>query len=240
MGVLFAAAALQMPAVIVIPHGTDPVKVARLKDLGGDVRVLGKDLRDSCMHCREIAQRERLAYVEDGEDAGLMVGAATLTMEIHEQQPETDALFVPVGGGNLIASVSLATACLRPQARVIGVQSEAAPAAFLSWQRREWVISDLCETFAGGLATRNPGQFAFSVYGPRVHDFVLVSEEDLRRGIVGMLEATGFVAEGAAAAPLAACRKYRGRWTCRNACFLFTGGNLSVETLADILLNSRQ
>ncbi|MBI2191762.1 MAG: pyridoxal-phosphate dependent enzyme [Planctomycetes bacterium] len=238
MGVLDAARRLQFPAVVVIPEGTDALKADRLRDLGGEVRTLGRDLREACAHCRELAARAGLAYVEDGEDAGLMVGAATVAAEILEQETRTDAVFVPVGGGNLIAAVCLAVGFLRPDTRVIGVQSEAAPAAFLSWQQRQWVVTDRCETFAGGLATRNPGRFAFSVYGPRISDFVLVSEQALRKAVAGMLRATGFVAEGAAAAPLAACRAYRGRWQCRNACFIFSGGNLAVETLRDILINS--
>jgi len=235
MGVTFAAQALGMKAAIVVPEGTDPAKLAGLRDLGADIRTFGKDLLESCEHCREVATDEGLVYVEDGEEPGLLAGAATLAMEALEQSPEIDAFFVPVGGGNLVAAVCRAVELIRPEVKVIGVQSESAPAAFLSWQKGEWSLSGECDTFAGGLATRYPGKFAFSVYGSRVDDFVLVSEDDLRDAVVGMLDATGFVAEGAAAAPLAACRKYPGRWDCRNACFLFTGGNLARETLTKIL-----
>jgi threonine dehydratase len=235
LGVTFAAQALGMRSVIVIPEGSDALKVAKLKDLGADVRVFGPDLLESCSNAREVARNEQLAYVEDGEDYGLMVGAATLAAEVLEERPEIDAIFVPVGGGNLAGAVCRAVELVRPAVRVIGVQSEAAPAAFLSWQKGEWTLSDRCDTFAGGLATRYPGRFAFSVYSPRLSDFVLVSEDDLRKAVVGMLDATGFVAEGAAAAPLAACRRYPGRWRCANACFLFTGGNLARQTLAEIL-----
>lgn len=237
LGITFAAQNLEMRAVIVIPEDTDSLKVARLKEINAEVRTMGKDIRESCEHCRGIAQKEGLAYVEDGEEPGLMIGAATLAMEVLEQKPDIDAIFVPVGGGNLIAAVCRTIELVSPEIRVIGVQSESAPAAFLSWQKKEYVVSDRCKTFAGGLATLNPGQFSFSVYGPRLDDFVLVSESDLKRAIVRILDATGFVAEGAAAAPLAACHKYPGRWNCKKACFIFSGGNLSRETLAEILMN---
>ena len=239
LGITFAAQALRMRAVIVIPEGTDAMKVNKLNALGAEVRTVGKDLLESCDHSREIAEREGLSFIEDGEAAGLMAGAATLTMELMEQHPNIEAVFVPVGGGNLIGSVCRAVELARPDVKVIGVQSEAAPAAFLSWEQKEWILSDFCETFAGGLATSYPGKFAYSVYVPRVDDFVLVSENDLKSAITGMLDATGFVAEGAAAAPLAACLKYPGRWKFGEACFLFTGGNLARETLADILTESQ-
>src|SRR5437016_4680025 len=140
-----------------------------------------------------------MTYVEDGDDAGLMAGAATILWEMLERQPELDTVLVPTGGGNLIAATLLAAERLRPELRIVGVQSSAAPGATRSWLDGE-VRSLPSTTEAGGLATEYPGGLSLKVMLRLLETIVLVTEEDLWRAVGAAFRATGYPIELAGAA----------------------------------------
>jgi threonine dehydratase len=128
-------------AVVVVPEGANPAKVAAIRDLGADLKIAGADLAEANTAARQIAADENLLYVEDGEDPDVMTGCATLALEIIEQFPDLDDLVLPTGGGNLLGAAGLVLGAIAPQVRLTAVQSEAAPAVQVSWQAGEprWV-----------------------------------------------------------------------------------------------------
>jgi threonine dehydratase len=233
-GIAYAGGLLGVPTVIAVPEGSPRIKTDNIQFLGGDLRVVGRLLSDAEHEARAIAAREGRLYIEDGDDPGLMAGAGTVAWEILDQLPDAGAIIVPVGGGNFVAGVALVAKRLRPDIRIIGVQSEAAPAVYRSWQGRQPVEAP-CTTFAGGLATSHPAALAFSVLKDIVDAMLLVSEDDLREGIVTALRTTGQVAEGAAAAGFAALKQLGGELAGRKTVLIFTGGNLPVEDLRTLL-----
>jgi threonine dehydratase len=212
-------------AVVVVPEGANPAKVDAIRRLGADLRVEGVDLADSNKAAQRIAAEEGLLYVEDGEDAAVMTGCATLALEILAQLPSLDDLVLPTGGGNLLGAASLVLSEAAPQVRLTAVQSEAAPSVAISWQAGEprWV--DRCETFAGGLATNYPGHFTFPYLMRQTHLVLTVSEEELIDAALVMLRATGHLPEGAGAAALAAILADPARYEGRTVVALLSGSN---------------
>src|SRR6185436_16468957 len=124
-----------------------------------------------------------------GNEPLLIAGVGTHTLEILEEQPATEVILVPVGGGSGAAGACIAAKALNPAVQVIGVQSDAAPAAYRSWRSRE-LLEDSMGTFAEGLATRTAFELPQRILWEFLDDFVLVSEEELRRAVLQMLEGT--------------------------------------------------
>lgn len=233
-GVALAGSHLGVPAVIVVPEGTPRLKSDNIELLGGELRVAGRDLAEAEAEARALAKATSRIFIEDGDDRGLMAGAGTIAWEILDQLPETDAIIVPVGGGNLIAGMALVAKLLRPDIRIIGVQSDAAPAVHESW-RQGRIVEAACATFAGGLATARPGRLAFSVLKDLVDMMVLVSEDDLRRAVLTTLAGTGQLAEGAGAAAFAALPALAADLAGRKVVLLLSGGNIPIEDLKALL-----
>src|SRR5205823_5598879 len=151
-GIAYAATLAGVASTVVAPEDAAAIKLDAMRMLGATVRVEGADLAESTRIAAELGAREGMTYVEDGDDGGLMAGAGTLAWELLEDLPAADVLVVPVGGGNLIAGVALVAKRLRPELRIVGVQSSAAQSVYRSWQEGR-VVEAPCETFAGGLAT---------------------------------------------------------------------------------------
>ena len=139
-----------------------------------------------------------------------------------------------MGSGNLLAALCLVAKRLNPNVRMIGVQSEAAASVVDSWKQGRIVGRD-AQTFAEGIATGVPGKLAFDVIKGQVDEMLVVTEGELRDGIVTALEGTGQVAEGAAAAAFAALTRYGASWSRQNVVLLLTGGNLPTHVLAALL-----
>jgi threonine dehydratase len=224
-GIAYGARLFNKKAVVVVPVGGNELKMAAIRDLGADLRVEGENLAESNEIAKRIADKEGLRYIEDGEDPDVMIGAATLGVEIVEQLPRFDALFAPVGGGNLIAACGLATKGLRPNSRLIGVQPEGAPAVYDSWKAGKPLHSGRCDTFAGGLATSYPGMFTFPYLMETVDDMTLVSDDAIAAAAVVMLAETGHLPEGAGAAGLAGLLAEPGRYAGQTVVVLLTGNN---------------
>ncbi len=232
-GLAYAGGKLGIPVTIVAPTTAAQVKVAAMRDLGADLRLEGADLAQATQVALTLAEHEGKVYLEDGEDPGLMAGAASLTWEILDDVTP-DVLLIPVGGGNLVASVAIVAHAVAPRCQVVGVQSDAAPSVYQSWQAGRLTYAP-CATFAGGLATDHPGALAFEVIRSQVDDLVTVTEDDLRRGIARLLDATGNVAEGAGAAAVAALERYGSRWAGKRVVALLSGGNIDMADLRAIL-----
>jgi threonine dehydratase len=233
-GVAYAASRIGVRSVVVVPTGCSPLKMAKIRGLGAELRISGGDIGEANAAARLAADAEGLLYVEDGEDPALMAGAATVGWEILEDLPEVDTIVVPVGGGNLIAGIALIAKRLKPSVRIIGVQSEAAPAVTRSFEAGH-LVELPSETFAGGLATPFPGQLAFRVIQDLVDDMCLVSEAELRREIRDSLVSRATLIEGAAAASFAGLRRYGGSWDSGCTVLIQTGANMSLPELEGVL-----
>ena len=232
-GVAYAAARLGLHSTVLVPETALADKVEAIRALGADVRVAGENLTEAQQQAEVLAERERAAYLEDGEDPLLMAGAAGMMVEILDQRPGGGTVIVPVGGGNLIAG-SLLAARDESAVAIIGVQSTAAPAVHDSWRAGQ-VVTRPCDTFAGGLATERPGALSLDVILRHLTAMGLVTEDDLFAAIaVGFREA-GILLEGAAAAPLALLERHGDEIVSDTVVVVASGSWISPAQLAEAL-----
>jgi threonine dehydratase len=208
------------------------VKVASIRGLGGEIVEHGREFDDAREHCEALAEEHGYRYVHSGNEPHLIAGVGTHTLETLERQPELDVLIVPIGGGSGAAGASIAAAAMRPDLQVIGVQSDAAPAAYRSW-REGGIAQAEMRTAAEGLATRIGFELPQRILRERLADFVLVSEDELRTATLHMLERTRNLIEPAGAAPLAAALKLD--LAEKKVGLIASGGNMTPDQLRDLL-----
>jgi threonine dehydratase len=234
--IAFGANLFGVRAIICVPEGANPVKVASIEGLGGEVVVHGRDFDDAREHCESLAAEHGYRYVHSGDEPHLIAGVATIALEALERQPELDVLIVPIGGGSGAAGACIVADELRPELEVIGVQSEAAPAAYRSWHEGE-IVEDEMRTAAEGLATRVGFELPQQILRERLDDFVLVSEDEIRGATLRMLETTRNLIEAAGAAPLAAALTLRVHLAGKRVGLVASGGNMSLDQLRALLVS---
>jgi len=232
--IAFAARLFGVPATICCPEQANPVKVASMRGLGAELVFHGRDFDDAREHCEALANSDGRRYIHSGNEPLLIAGVATQTLEILEQQSALDTIIVPIGGGSGAAGACIVAREVNPEIRVIGVQSDAAPAAYRSWRRRE-LVDDVMGTFAEGLATRSAFELPQQILWDLLDDFVLVSDDQIRVAQAQMIEITRNLVEAAGAAPLAAAQSMREELTGRRVALVCSGGNASREQLVDVL-----
>jgi threonine dehydratase len=228
--VAYAANLFGVRAVICVPEQANPVKVESMRALGAEVVFHGKDFDEAREHCEKQATEHGYRYIHSGNEPALLAGVATYALEILEARPDTEVIVVPVGGGSGAAGTCLTTKAIRPSIQVIGVQSEAAPAAYRSW-RAGALVEATNTTFAEGLATRTAFELPQQVMRDLLDDFVLVSEDALRSATRSMIEKTRNLVEPAGAAALAAVLSNPERFAGRTVAIVCSGGNISPAQL---------
>jgi len=235
--VAYAADLFGVRAVICMPERANPVKVESMRALGADVVFHGRDFDEAREHCEQLAVRDGYRYIHSGDEPDLIAGVATCALEILQDQPDTEAIVVPVGGGSGAAGACVAAKAVRPSVEVIGVQSQAAPAAYRSW-RAGTLVEDTTSTFAEGLATRTAFELPQQIMRDLLDDFLLVSEDALKAATRLMIEKTRNLVEPAGAAALAAVLGTPERFAGRTVAIVCSGGNISPAQLGELWLGA--
>lgn len=232
--VAYAARAFGVRATIVVPERANPMKVESIQNLGATVLFHGADFDAAREQCEKLAAQRGLRYIHSGNEPLLIAGVATHTLEILEDAPDLDTIIVPIGGGSGAAGACLVAKSINAKIQVIGVQSERAPAAYQSWRGRK-LVEDKMETFAEGLATRTAFALPQQILWEKLDDFILVSDDEIRRAIALYLEKAHTLAEAAGAAPLAAALKIADRLRGRKVALILSGGNITSAQLRECL-----
>jgi threonine dehydratase len=228
--VAYAARLFGVKAIIVVPENANPGKVAAMQGMGAEVIFHGATYDESKLHCETLAHAHGYRYIHSGNEPLLIAGVATEALEMLEDEPGLEVIIVPIGGGSGAAGVSIVARAINPHIQVIGVQSEASPAAYESWRQRRLVEAPN-RTFAEGLATGVAFELPQQIMQELLHDFILVSEEEIMHAIVWMIERAHTLAEGAGAASLAAAYRLRDTLDGKKVGLVCTGGNISLEHL---------
>jgi threonine dehydratase len=230
----YAGRLFDTSVTICVPEDANPLKVAAMRELGAEIVFHGRDFDDAREHCERLAERHGYRYVHSGNEPHLIAGVGTATLELLDEQPEIDAVIVPIGGGSGAAGACIAGKSTRPSLEVIGVQSAAAPAAYRSW-REHRIVEDRMETYAEGLATRVGFELPQRILQEQLDEFVLVSDDELRAAQLHMIEQTRDLVEAAGAASLAAALRLRERLAGKRVALICSGGNISLPQLRDLL-----
>jgi threonine dehydratase len=233
-GVAYHAKRLGIPTTIVMPRGTPFVKVRNTQAHGATVVIHGDSLAEAATHAQALRAEKNLVFVHPYDDEAIIAGQGTLGIEMLEAAPEIDTLVVPVGGGGMIAGVAIAAKHLRPDVRVIGVETQQYSA--MAQRLAGEAVSVGGETIAEGIAVRDIGVTPFAIAQKLVERVLTVSEESIERAIVMLLEIEKTVAEGAGAAGLAALIAHKEVFKGRKVAVVVCGGNIDTRLLASILL----
>jgi threonine dehydratase len=232
--IAFAARLFGVKAVICVPEQANPTKLASMRGLGAEIVAHGHDFDDAKAHSKELAATEGYRYIDSGDEPHLIAGVATSTLEILEQEPGIEMLFVPIGGGSGAAGACIVARAVDPSIRVVGVQSAQAPAAYLSWKERR-LVEDKCETIAEGLATRAPFELPQTILWELLDEFVLVSDDEIQDAQLRLIETTRNLVEAAGAAATAAALKVSDELAGKRVAVVLSGGNISRPQLQALL-----
>jgi threonine dehydratase len=232
--VAYAARLLGVRATIFLPIDPNPVKAARIRDLGAGLVESGADLSAAIDAAQDYATGAPAFFLHDASDPDVPVGTATIGAEIVDQVPAVDVIYVPMGDTALIRGVASAAKQRRPSIRIVGVVAERAPAYQLSWQRsratadtsdNDVVETATCDTIADGLAIRRPLAPNVAAIRELVDDVVMVSEEEMIAAIDLLYAREQVLAEPAGAAATAALLKKS--TAAQTSVVLVTGSNIA-------------
>jgi threonine dehydratase len=232
--VAYHAARLGVPAVIVMPKGSPNSKVKNTQVHGAEVVLEGDSLADAASHAFERAKRENLVFVHPYEDPLVMAGQGTIGLEMLAALPDLDLLVVPIGGGGLISGISTAVKAVKPELRIIGVESKTYPS--MQQRLRGEPVKVGGDTIAEGIAVKDVGEMPLAIIRDLVEDVVVVEEETIERAVVALIEIEKTVAEGAGAAGLAALLEHPQRFAGKRVGILVSGGNIDSRVLASVLM----
>jgi threonine dehydratase len=235
LGVAHAAQCLDIPqANLFVQANAAPAKIAKLRQYKVNLHLIGQLFDEAQVAALDFAEENGAAFVSAYDDVHVIAGQGTVGLEILQDQPDIDTLIVPVGGGGLIAGIATVAKSLNPAIRIIGVNPEASPSAFLS--KRDGYPYETYEnapTLAHGLAG-GFGRVPFMVGMMLIDEIVLVSEDELKHGIAALIDSDQVLVEASGVAGVAALLAGKVPNPGKCVCVL-TGGNIDSETLRGVL-----
>ena len=220
--------------LIGLPENANPVKVAAMRSLGAELIFHGENFDDAREHCELLAREEGYRYVHAVNEPLLIAGVGTASLEIIEDLPDVDIMMLPLGGGSGIAGACIVAKSVDPSIQVYAVQSDAAPAAYQSWKQGELVDAPM-ETFAEGIATTSGYELPQNIMADHLDDFLLVSDDDIRRAIGLLIEKAHTLAEPAGATALAGAVRHAELLKGKKVSITVSGANITADRLAEAL-----
>jgi threonine dehydratase len=236
-GVALAAQRRGIRARIVMPRTTPAIKVEAVRDLGGEIELVGDDYDAAYEHAMQLARDGDLTFIHPFDDPEVIAGQGTIAMEILRQHDERiDAIFVPIGGGGLIAGIACYVKALYPSIRIIGVEPDDAASMHASLLAGERVTLERVGIFADGVAVKRVGAETFRLAQQYVDEVVLVSTDETCAAIQDIFEDTRSIAEPAGALAVAGLKKWVAREGARGRTFvtLNCGANMNFDRLRHV------
>ena len=224
-------------AVVIVPETTPKAKVDKIRFYGAQAMLLGKNYDE--------AHRLGMAYIEEHgmtyidayyDDPKIYGGQGTIALEILEQNPQIDTIVVPIGGGGLSTGIAVYAKSVRPDIRIIGVQTEACPAMIRAFADdvfyEEYPVTGdtVCDALVGGV-----GKLAFEILRDYIDDIIEVKEASIRKAVKYMIKEEKFIVEGASASTVAAVMDNRDRVGGQNVALVMSGGNIDGELMVQLL-----
>ena len=235
-GVAFAARHFGIDATIVMPESTPLTKVMGVRELGAEVILNGANYDESYAYAVKYAQEHGRDFVHPFADEEVVAGQGTIMLEMLEEQPDLDAVVIPVGGGGLISGCAVAAKALSPEMEVIGIASAGAPAMKLSYDAKKPIDTTSVRTIADGIAVRDTSPVTLEYILRYVDQMNLVGEDEIASAILFLLERQKLTVEGAGAVGVAAVlHKHLDLPAGSRVGILLSGGNIDVTMLSLII-----
>jgi threonine dehydratase len=237
------ASRLGVVATVVMPEATPLVKVQATEGHGAKVVLFGAGYDEAAEHAAALAEESSAVYIHPFDDLEVMAGQGTIGLELWDQFPELDAVIVPVGGGGLIAGISSVLRHLKPEVRIIGVESRTFPGMRRALESEPSAAPSLApptalpggKTIADGIAVRRVGQLTRQVVREHVDQIELVDEEEIAEAILLLLERERTLAEGAGAVGLAALLHRDLGLSGKRVAVVISGGNIDVNLISRVI-----
>ena len=236
-GLAMAAQKLGVDATIVMPKTTPEVKVNNVRRYGGNVILHGDAFDAANAHAKELVEERGLTYVHPFDDPDVIAGQGTVAMELLRQESgPINAIFVPVGGGGLLAGVSAYVKYLRPDTKVIGVESSESASMHAALAAGERVTLDQVGIFADGVAVAQVGQYTFEVAQKYVDEVITVSIDEICAAVKDIYDDTRSICEPSGALAVAGMKKFVEREQCTDSTMIAisSGANVNFDRLRHI------
>ncbi len=234
-GVAFSATKLGMQSTIFMPIFTPPLKVLATKGYGANVVLTGDSFDDSFLASQEYSKQHDASYIHPFNDPLIIAGQGTIGLEIYEQQPDVDAVIVPIGGGGLIAGIAMAIKEMNPKVKVIGVNAAGAASMVASRNANEIVSLPSVSTIADGIAVKTPGSLTFDIIQKYVDDIVSVTDSEIAHAAYLLLQRGKLLAEPAGVTSVAAALFNKVDLKGKNVVPVVSGGNINMQLLEQII-----
>lgn len=236
-GVALAAQKLNIVALIVMPKTTPQIKVDAVRSYGAQIELHGNSYDDAYQHACQLARERDMTFVHPYDDPDVIAGQGTIAMEILRQyQGAINAIFVPVGGGGLIAGVAAYVKVLHPEIKIIGVEPDDAGCLYSALKAEERVVLDQVGIFADGVAVRQVGEEPFRIARRCVDEVILVSTDEICAAIKDIFDDTRSIAEPAGALAIAGLKKFLARESISEQTFVAidSGANMNFDRLRHV------
>ena len=236
-GVALAGKRLGVPALIVMPTTTPPIKVQTVRNLGARIILHSDSYDDAYTHARSLVKEKGMVFVHPFDDPDVIAGQGTVAMEVLRQHEDpVEAIFIPVGGGGLIGGMAAYIKRVRPEIRVIGVEPEDTPTLQRALKANRRVSLKQIGLFADGVAVRQIGKETFKLAQQYVDDVVLVTTDEICAAIKDIYDDTRSVAEPAGALGIAGIKKYlqKKRGKHGNLIAILSGANINFDRLRHV------
>ena len=237
-GVALAATKCGADATIYMPENAPQTKVDATRGYGAAVELVGKDFQETMSRAQSAVEGTDAEFVHAYDDTDIIAGQGTLGIEMYHDCPEVDTVVVPIGGGGLISGISTAIKHLAPETRVVGVQATGAETVHESLDKGIPVTLDEVDTIADGIATGGISETTLEIIQRNVDEVVTVSDTEIARAILMLLERAKQVVEGAGAASVAALLSDDLDVTGETVMPLLGGGNLDMTQLQTVLVHA--
>ena len=202
-GVAFASSLEKIPCTIVMPKNASPAKVAATRGYGAKVVLEGINYDESSSKAKEISKQTGATMIHAFDDPQVIAAQGVIGLEILEQLPDVDEVYLPIGGGGLAAGTLIAIKEKNPNIKIVGVQSESFPSMYESVKHGSLIESGGDKTIADGISVKMPGKLTFDIIKELIDEIVLVDDTEITKAMFLLMERMKFVVEPAGAASLA-------------------------------------
>ena len=237
-GVALAATKCGADSTIYMPENAPQTKIDATREYGATVELVGKDFQETMTHAKSTVEESDAEFVHAYDDTDIIAGQGTLGIEMYHDRPHADTVVVPIGGGGLISGISTAIKHLSPETRVVGVQATGAETVHESLDKGMPVTLDEVNTIADGIATGGISRTTLRIIQQNVDEVVTVTDTEIARAILLLLERAKQVVEGAGAAAVAAILSDELDVTDETVMPLLCGGNLDMTRLQTVLVHA--
>lgn len=224
-------------AKVIVPETTPQAKVDKIKYYGADVMLMGSGYDEAHAMGMSYIEENGMTYIDAYyDDPKIYGGQGTIAVEILDQNPDIDTIVVPIGGGGLITGIAVAAKAIKPDIRIIGVQTEACPAMIRAYEDNVFYEEypttgdTICDALVGGV-----GKLSYDILKDYAEDLIEVKEATIRKAVKHMIKEEKFIVEGASAATVAAVMDDRERIGGKNIALVMSGGNIDGDLMVRLL-----